>query len=54
MDLPDSKKEWDAVSGNNPCDYLHDMRIVKSYPRHIELYGKLQDGAMKNVKMQYI
>lgn len=53
MDLPDSKKEWDAVSGNNPCDYLHDMRIVKSYPRHIELYGKLQDGAMKNVKMQY-
>lgn len=46
-------KFWDAISGDNPCDYIHDMRIVQGYPRHIELYGSLPEGAMKGVRMPY-
>ena len=48
------EKFWDAISGGNPCDYLHDLRIVKGYPRHLQLYGTLPDGsAMKDVRMPY-
>jgi len=46
-------KFWDAISGDNPCDYVHDMRIVQGYPRHIELYGSLPEGAMNGVQMPY-
>ena len=46
-------KFWDAISGDNPCDYIHDMRIVQGYPHHIELYGSLPEGAMKGVRMPY-
>ena len=47
------QKFWDAISGDNPCDYIHDMRIVQGHPRHIELYGSLPEGAMKGVRMPY-
>ena len=48
------EKFWDAISGGNPCDYLHDLRIVKDYPRHLQLYGSLPDeSAMKDVRMPY-
>ena len=46
-------KYWEAVGGDNPCDYLHDMCIAYEYPRHIALYGKLPDGAMKDIRMPY-
>lgn len=46
-------KYWDAISDDNPCDYIHDMRIVQGYPRHIELYGSLPEGAMNDVRMPY-
>lgn len=47
------QKFWDAISGDNPTDYIHDMRIVQGYPRHIELYGSLPEGAMNGVRMPY-
>lgn len=47
------QKYWNAISDSDPCDYLHDMRIVQNYPRHIALYGKLPEGAMDGVRMPY-
>ena len=47
------QKFWDAISGDNPADYIHDMRIVQGYPHHIELYGNLPEGAMNGVRMPY-
>ena len=49
----EGQKYWQAVGGDNPCDYLHDMRIVNDYPRHIALYGSLSEGAMNDVRMPY-
>ena len=46
-------KYWDAISGDNPCDFIHDLRIVQDYPRHINFYGKLPDGSMDNVRLPY-
>ena len=46
-------KYWDAISGDSPCDFVHDLRIVQDYPRHIDLYGKLPNGALANVRLQY-
>lgn len=46
-------KYWEAVGGDNPCDYLHDMCIASEYPRYIALYGKLPEGAMKDIRMPY-
>lgn len=47
------QKFWDAISGNNPCDYIHDMRIVQNYPHHIEQYGSLPEGSLSDVRMPY-
>ena len=44
---------WDAISGDSLCDFLHDLRIVQDYPRHIDLYGKLPFGALSDVRLPY-
>jgi thiol-disulfide isomerase/thioredoxin len=46
-------KFWDAVAGDKPCDFIHDIRIVRDYPRQIELYGSLPHDAMANVRLPY-
>lgn len=53
FDVITVEKCWDALVDIQPCDYLHDLHIVKDYPQQIERLGRLPEGALDEVRLPY-